>query len=138
LSKEHENNQFNKESTDFGVPHGYFQKSAGAIFNKIEWEQEHKSFPKLLQLKSQHGFITPTTYFAKIEQKIELLDLPILFSLKKTNSFIIPVGYFENAEVNELAKVLDDNEPLLPNLTKQNPSQPTEAIRTSPSTNPVF
>ena len=120
MNTENENNQSNKESTDFGVPRGYFQKSASAIFNKIEWEQEHKSFPKLLQLKSQNGFITPTAYFSRIEQKIELLDLPILFSLKKANSFIVPGDYFENAEVNELAKVLDDSEPLLPNFIKQN------------------
>jgi hypothetical protein len=121
LGIENENNQFNKESTDFGVPNGYFQKSAVAIFNKIEWEQEHKSFPKLLQLKSQHGFITPSAYFSKIEQKIELLDLPILFSLKKVNSFTVPVGYFENVEVSELAKILDDKELFLPSLVKQNP-----------------
>ena len=121
MSTDSENNQFDKESSNFGVPHGYFQTSAAIIFNKIEWKQEHESFPTLLQLKSQHGFITPTNYFVELDQRLELLNSPILFSLKKANSFIIPVGYFENVEVDALAKVLDDVEPLLPNLTKQNP-----------------
>lgn len=90
-----ENNNFNNEQPKFGLPEGYFQKSASSIFNKIEWEEEHKIYIQLLQLKNRSGFSVPENYFGLSETKLELIGFEKLASHKKNNPFIIPQNYFE-------------------------------------------
>lgn len=102
---------FNNEPDNFGLPGGYFQKSATSIFNKIEWQEEHKAFLKLTDLKHQnanYGFNVPPEYFVKSAEHLENLHYPKLFSLKRSSGFVVPADYFEQAEVNELGKVISD------------------------------
>ena len=111
MKDENEHIPFNSEPGNFGLPGGYFQKSATSIFNKIEWQEEHKDFPKLTELKHQntnYGFNVPVEYFAKSAEHFENLRYPALFSLKRNSGFSVPADYFEQAEVNELGKVLSD------------------------------
>jgi hypothetical protein len=108
--KENENNQFNGGQGDFGLPGDYFQKSVGSILNKIEWQEEHKQFSKLLQYKNDHGFSVPANFFAKNEQRLELVDLPNLSSLSKTNPFTVPENYFEESESGLLSAHLVEEE----------------------------
>ena len=80
MDKNNENNSFNSEPNNFGLPQGYFQNSANSIINKIEWVDEHKEFPFLAKLKKESGFVVPQKYFSDNETKLELLEFPKLFS----------------------------------------------------------
>jgi hypothetical protein len=108
-----ENNNKNNEQAKFGLPDGYFQKSALSIFNKIEWQEEHKEFTNLLSHKNKTGFIVPENYFSNTESKLELLEFEKLSSFSKTNPFKVPANYFDedilkliilNEESSELSK----------------------------------
>jgi len=116
-----ENNNFNNEQSKFGLPEGYFQKSTINIFNKIEWQEEHKNYVRLLLHKNNHdkyrdGFVVPENYFEeawisishtfKNNEENELKEFVTLASHKKNNPFIVPQNYFEEAEVKETAKSL--------------------------------
>lgn len=103
-----ENNPFANQSGNFGLPGDYFQKSARSIFNKIEWEDEHKAYPGLLSLRGKHGFLVPVHYFEHGEEKLEFLNYPTLASVSKQNSFSVPEGYFEGAEMKEFLNVMTD------------------------------
>lgn len=127
MDKDHDNNSFNSESGNFGLPESYFQKSANSIFNKVEWLQEHKQFVRLSELKNGKGFIVPENYFETSECKLELIYSPHLFSRTKDPGFKIPPNYFEDKMVDALQDNLkeDENE-LSPNkkshsFSKQNP-----------------
>lgn len=111
MSKEFENNNMNKESGNFGLPEGYFQKSATDILNKIEWHDEHKAFPQLLLHKKESGFIVPDHYFEKLESKLELTEYPQLLKHKQTRAgFIAPANYFNDAELSILEKLISEKE----------------------------
>ncbi|MBA3664138.1 MAG: hypothetical protein H0W61_08025 [Bacteroidetes bacterium] len=125
MSKDLEDNNPLNEPGNFGLPEGYFQKSAGSILNKFEWLEEHKEFIKLSELKKETGFVIPENYFEKKEIQFELLSYPALSKLSKQNAFTVPHDYFEDLEVNELAKVLSDvgtetDLPILNSIPKQN------------------
>lgn len=129
MKDENEHIPFNNEPGNFGLPGGYFQKSASSIFNKIEWQDEHKDFLKLTELKRQnthYGFNVPVGYFSKNAGHLENLHYTTLFSLKRNSGFIVPADYFEQAEVNELGKVMSDAKDelfsfeKLASLTKEN------------------
>jgi hypothetical protein len=134
MSKDPENNNLNNESNSFGLPEGYFQKSANSIFNKIEWLEEHKEFTRLSELKNSvnpnGGFIVPADYFNSSDSDLELIAYPDLLKQKRSDNFesgyIVPGDYFEDLEVNELAKILKDKkselEPfqILNSIKKQN------------------
>lgn len=94
-----ENNNLNNEQANFGLPEGYFKKSAVSIFNKIEWEEEHKHYVELLKHKNKSGFVIPDNYFTSVELKLELFPFEKLVSRKKNNPFLVPQNYFEEAEV---------------------------------------
>jgi len=110
MSKDFENNSINGEPNNFGLPDGYFKKSADSIFNKIEWIEEHKPYKRLTELKEKNnsGFIVPENYFDNLERKLELIAYPKLSTVKKQSGFIVPDNYFEDQEINELAKTLKD------------------------------
>lgn len=99
---EHENNPLNSSQSDFGLPGGYFQRSALAIANKIEWQEEHRQFPLLLKNKGADGFSAPAGYFNRSEARLELLDLEHLSAVSRQNSFAVPEHYFEEAELKSL------------------------------------
>lgn len=109
MSKNFENNHKNQEPNQFGLPEGYFERSANSIFNKVEWIEEHKEFPQLSQLKKVSGFVVPGDYFERSEAELELLSYPVLLKYKNKSGFIVPQNYFEELEVNELAKVVSKN-----------------------------
>lgn len=104
MSKDFDNNSFNSESGNFGLPESYFQKSANSIFNKVEWLQEHKDFVRLTELRNGRGFIVPDTYFETLECKLELTCSPHLLSRIKDPGFNIPKNYFEDKKVNVLGE----------------------------------
>ena len=104
-----ENKDFSKESTNFGLPDGYFQKSTNSIFNKIEWEEENKNFPNLVGLKNEKIFTVPEHYFSRKEQELESIGFATLSSIKKLNPFKVPDTYFEQSEIDELARVLNED-----------------------------
>lgn len=111
MKDENEHIPFNNEPGNFGLPGGYFQKSATSIFNKIEWQDEHKDFLKLTELKRQnthYGFNVPVEYFSKGAEHLENLRYPTLFSVKRKSGFIVPADYFEQAEAGELGKAMSD------------------------------
>lgn len=110
MDKNNENNSFNSEPNNFGLPKGYFKNSANSIINKIEWVEEHKKFPVLSKLKRDSGFVIPQTYFSENETKLELLEFPKLFSLNKINGFKTPANYFEELEEKQFAEFFTDNE----------------------------
>ncbi len=126
MSKNPENNDFNKEPNSFGLPDGYFERSAGSIMHKIEWIEEHKIYPRLSALKKETGFIVPLNYFETVETALELISYPNLLACKKDAGFTVPLNYFEDAEANELEKVLvlEENElasfSVLNSIPKQN------------------
>ena len=123
MDTNNENNSFNGEPNNFGLPKGYFQNSANSIINKIEWVEEHKEFPFLSKLKKESGFIVPANYFTETEIRLELIDLPTLNSLTKINGFKTPVNYFEELEEKQFAELFIENENLfnkLNSIPKQN------------------
>lgn len=120
MSKDFENNNFNEEPNNFGLPGDYFQRSAGSIMNKIEWMEEHKEFKRLSELKKETGFTIPENYFDNSEFRNELLAYPVLAIQNKRSGFKVPAYYFEEAEANELSKVLADEENELESFSKLN------------------
>lgn len=110
MKDENEHNQFNERPDDFGLPGDYFKKSAGSIFNKIEWEEEHKAFVNLLHLKNKPGFIVPEHYFSKKERELELIHYPKLSSLRNRHGFSVPENYFENVRLALPGIILENGE----------------------------
>ncbi len=102
MFENNENNELNKEPNKFGMPEGYFKKSANSILQKIEWIEEHKLYPNLSALKKESGFVVPANYFNATENKLELLEFPILSSIAKSNTFKTPAHYFENSDFSYL------------------------------------
>lgn len=84
----------NKENSDFGVPEGYFQRSASSIREKIEWQEEHREFKTLVNIKGRAGFIVPAGYFEINGSMVENTPYQALSSIIKQNSFIVPANYF--------------------------------------------
>lgn len=126
MHNENEDNRLNNAQGNFSLPGDYFQKSAQAIVNKIEWTDEHKTYPRLAYLKGGSGFIVPDHYFQANETKLELLLYPNLFSINRQTGFVQPESYLEQSELRELGNVLIANDDELDNfvnlnaLTKQN------------------
>lgn len=112
MKDENEHNSFSSEPGNFGLPEGYFQKSASSIFKKLEWQEEHKDLLKLMELKhgakNHYGFDVPQGYFSKKAESFEDLQYPNLSALNRNPGFVVPKDYFEEAEVKELGKVLSD------------------------------
>jgi hypothetical protein len=115
MNEDKENSKNKEGSENFGLPEGYFQKSTQSIFNKIEWQEEHKNCPSLLSLKGKTGFIVPENYFIKSEVKLELIEYKELSAAKEGKGFVVPENYFRNnllilqkmlvGEANELQTV---------------------------------
>ena len=78
----------------FGLPMDYFARSAAGILQKIEWQEEHRPYPLLQNLKQQ-PFAVPPAYFETSAVRLELLEYPEL-SKVKTQVFTLPENYFEN------------------------------------------
>ncbi len=122
MFENNENNELNKGLNKFGMPEGYFKKSAGSIIQKIEWMEEHKVYPNLSALKKESGFVVPANYFDESEGKLELIEFPTLISINKINNFKIPANYFEALDVSYLLN--EENElqgfEKLNSISKQN------------------
>lgn len=103
-----QNNQFEHNEGNFGLPDDYFKKSANSIINRIAWEEEHHVFPALLKFKDKSGFTLPPGYFENNEHKLELTEVPTLQAISKTNPFKVPEGYFNQLEVSQLSTVMLD------------------------------
>ncbi|MBL7921219.1 MAG: hypothetical protein JNJ40_12955 [Bacteroidia bacterium] len=102
MFENNENNELNKQSNKFGMPEGYFKKSANSIMQKIEWIEEHKAYPNLSGLKKESGFVVPVYYFNKTENKLELIEFPTLNAIDKINNFKTPAHYFESSDFSYL------------------------------------
>lgn len=103
--EEYENNNQSNKPDKFGVPEGYFNKSAASIVNKIEWEEEHKTYPLLLKYRKSNGFSLPENYFSSSGSRLELLDYEKLLSIPRENRFSVPEGYFELSELELLGTI---------------------------------
>jgi hypothetical protein len=115
--EEFENNRFN-------VPRGYFENSASAIRNKIEWHEENKLYPQLLSLKNSNCFTTPVNYFETCGCSLELIAYPDLNKNKRKSGFITPGDYFMLNE-EKLRSLIEPVDPLqgtaiLDSIKKQN------------------
>ncbi len=53
----------NEKQNNFSLPEDYFNTSAKSIVNKIEWQEEHKEFPNLLEHRNNTVFGIPENYF---------------------------------------------------------------------------
>jgi len=104
MKNENENNQSEGTLGNFGLPEGYFRKSAHSIVNKIEWQEEHRDFQDLLKLKNVNVFVVPANYFDENEQVLELSQYPNLRVVQNINPFRIPQNYFEQAEISEFER----------------------------------
>lgn len=122
MENEKKHNQNKKEDETFGLPDGYFQKSALSIQNKIEWQEEHVEFGKLVSLKNSSCFEVPQHYFSKNEQQLELSDYPFLKSLGNKNAFRVPNNYFKNNEGDFIIQLIENDTSFgkLETLEKQN------------------
>lgn len=109
MSHENGNNQPHKDQAGFGMPKGYFQNSANAIANKIEWETEHLLFTNLVRVKNKNVFTVPENYFNTNETKLELVGYEKLFSIAKKLGFLVPENYFEEREIAELTSFLNNS-----------------------------
>jgi len=92
-----ENNEYGSsgnEPSGFGLPGDYFQNAASSIQNKIEWEEEMKSYGNLLRLRNKKIFSVPDTYFSQNESKLELIIYPGLAGKPKDSGFGVPEDYF--------------------------------------------
>lgn len=115
---ENNNNQQDNSSQNFGLPEGYFKRSAGNIMKRIEWEEEHKEYPVLSGLKGRHGFTVPDGYFLKSEARLEMIDFPALSIRPKHTGYALPQHYFEEAETLEYSKNFRDTSDELAGLEK--------------------
>lgn len=107
----------------FSLPQDYFASSANALLNRMEWLEEHKSFPALKMAWRENVFAVPDAYFLKKEIATELLPYTNLqlqqgkavFSkpensdiqeaairlqrFKNPDTFSVPPAYFENKTI---------------------------------------
>src|SRR5690606_11434608 len=87
-----------EEQNNFSLPEDYFDNASKSIFNKIEWQEEHKEYPNLLKHRSFEVFGVPENYFDGSERKLEMLTYEKLTSLNRRNPFSVPANYFEENE----------------------------------------
>jgi hypothetical protein len=93
-------NVMNEEQGDkdnkkgFNLPDSYFSRTANAIVNKIQWEEELSRYPRLRE-RGTHGFSVPDGYFERNECALELLQFPKLFLRNKDAGFRTPGNYFD-------------------------------------------
>lgn len=109
MKNENENKKGNEGADNFSVPENYFKESASAIFNKVEWQEEHRLFPSLVALKQKrglgNGFSVPQNYFSQKENGIERLQHPILGMLNKDTCFSVPENYFEKKQTQLISLI---------------------------------
>lgn len=135
------NNQDFKGEGNFGLPEDYFEKSAQSIFNKIEWEEEHKAYPQLLNVRGSNGFLVPENYFLNSESKLELIEFPNLKELVGRSGFSTPENYFETKEFETFEKLKTEEQgelssfQNLSSLPKQNSFSVPQAYFVSGETN---
>lgn len=120
MNFENENNELrNKKNEGFSMPEGYFSSSAQSLMNKIQWQEEHKSFPVLSTLKKESGFLIPDDYFVRSEQQLELVPYAILSQPQtKSSGFVLPESYFEKELT--LTPYLSSLEKRLPFIVPEN------------------
>src|ERR1043166_4668549 len=92
-----EDSENNEGKSGFGLPEGYFQSSAARLRDSVEWLEEHKEFPILLENNRKTGFSVPEYYFKNNEFILELGAYPALEKINRTNPFNVPAGYFPNS-----------------------------------------
>ncbi len=109
-----EGNKYNEQQEgpdNFGVPDGYFDRSAAALMNRFSWLEEHKTWPRLQALKGRSGFVLPEGYFEQKACVMELIPYPGLRNREKKAGWSVPAGYWEEAEAITLSQVMADREP---------------------------
>src|SRR5688572_4129715 len=84
----------------FGLPDGYFGRSAGSLMQRIQWLDEHKEFPRLTELRNASVFSVPADFFAKNGVRLELIGYSELSKIQRTEPFDVPVGFFETTIVS--------------------------------------
>src|SRR3954468_22203685 len=101
MAEKGKNNE-KKDHGGLGLPEGYFDRSAARILDRLEWQEEHASFPALVKHRRTGVFACPYRYFERSEAAAEILIYKNLSSLK-TLPFTLPSNYFEE----RMKKALD-------------------------------
>lgn len=114
----HENEQgfpFDQNGKNpFSMPEGYFDSFAKKLNDKIELEEELKSFKILNSLKKESPFQVPEHYFEtafnRAEYAQELVEFPVLSQLSKPDWKIKNALYFKNLPDQILYRIELENE----------------------------
>lgn len=98
----------------FSMPEGYFNAFSKKLNEKIELEEELKSFKILSSLKKESPFQTPEHYFetalSRTEYVQELVRFPVLSQISKPNRETEDALYFENLHDHILYRIELENE----------------------------
>lgn len=117
----HDNNHDPGQASQFGLPEGYFERSAAGLMTRLQWLEEHRNWPALQQAKGPSGFAVPVAYFEKTEAQLEQLPYPRLSAGERGTGFSLPDSYFESTLEKHLAPVLSEAEPQLNTLPRATP-----------------
>lgn len=99
MPDENEHNYQQGEPGNFGLPEGYFERSATSLMNRLDWLEEHKVWPHLQEMKSKTGFSLPEGYFEKKALAIELIPYPRIAGFERKTGWSVPEGYFDEAGI---------------------------------------
>lgn len=96
-----------KDNSDnsFGVPDDYFGKSAKAIANHLEWQEEMRPFATLSEMDRSIFFRVPDGYFSRAEAKHELIPYATI-AAKKEIAFGLPEDYLSHARLRTIVSVV--------------------------------
>jgi hypothetical protein len=103
--QDRENDSNNQGDEDFGLPDGYFERSAASIMNRIELSEEMEAYPELAKAGKENGLTIPEGYFN--ESALLLTDCPMLLSLDNKPGFTAPENYFDQLESRLSSRLTD-------------------------------
>lgn len=105
MSLDEKNNLESQQESNFGIPENYFDRSARAIRNRLDWMEEHTEFKGLQQTKQMgksnlFGFTVPSNYFENQQHLTEKIVFSNLSALKNSSVFQTPDNYWSNSKPN--------------------------------------
>lgn len=118
MKEEQENNQMGGEPGGFSMPPGYFDRLAGQVLLRVEWEKEQQAYPQLLRLRNKAVFALPDDYFQKNVCRLELTPYPGLRRMSGSTGMSVPHDYFAENEPRLMAALSEENTPLLKLMPK--------------------
>ncbi len=86
----------------FGLPEDYFDASKKRLLEKLELQNELKSFLVLGTIKKENPFSLPQNYFAETEIKTLY---PEIYKAGRENQFGVPANYFDKSKEKLLSEI---------------------------------